>query len=121
LAAERPDPIDRLSGEGMIGVSQFYLGDLPSARHHLEHALVIYVTADQMSRVIPVRRSGTESSQTLRWRGLDSNFQYAGAVNLIVALFCSPRAFHRVRTVGGWMIGWRAVQSPVVSYKGRYR
>jgi hypothetical protein len=30
---------------------------------------------------------GTESSLTLRWRGLDSNFQYAGAVNLIVAPF----------------------------------
>jgi predicted ATPase/DNA-binding winged helix-turn-helix (wHTH) protein len=52
LAAERPDPNDRLSGEGMIGVSQFYLGDLPSARHHLEHALVGYVTPDQNSRVI---------------------------------------------------------------------
>jgi hypothetical protein len=52
LAAERPDPNDRLSGEGMIGVSQFYLGDLPSARHHLEHALVGYVTPDQKSRVI---------------------------------------------------------------------
>jgi hypothetical protein len=31
LAAERPDPNDRLSGEGIIGVSQHYLGDLPSA------------------------------------------------------------------------------------------
>ena len=40
LAAERPDPNDRLSGEGMIGVSQHYLGDLPSARRHLEHVLV---------------------------------------------------------------------------------
>src|SRR5260370_36078585 len=36
-AAERPDPNDRLSGEGMIGVSQHYLGDLPSARRHLGH------------------------------------------------------------------------------------
>jgi predicted ATPase len=52
LAAERPDPNDRLSGEGMIGVSQFYLGDLPSARLHLEHVLVGYVTPDQTSRVI---------------------------------------------------------------------
>jgi predicted ATPase len=52
LAAERPDPTDRLRGEGMIGISQFYLGDLPSARHHLEHALVGYVTPDQTSRVI---------------------------------------------------------------------
>src|SRR5947207_1329191 len=32
LAAERPDPNDRLSGEGMIGVSQHYLGRLPGAR-----------------------------------------------------------------------------------------
>jgi hypothetical protein len=38
---------------------------------------------------------------TRRWRGMDSNFQYAGAVNLIVATLCSPRAFHRVRTAGG--------------------
>jgi len=36
----------------MIGVSQFYLGDLPSARHHLEHALVGYVTPDQTSHII---------------------------------------------------------------------
>ena len=35
---------------------------------------------------------------TLRWRGMDSNFQYAGAVNLIVASLFSPRAFHRVRS-----------------------
>ena len=28
------------------------------------------------------------SQPTLRWRGLDSNFQYAGAVNLIVAPRC---------------------------------
>jgi len=32
-------------------------------------------------------RLGTESLQTPRWRGLDSNFQYAGAVNLVVAPF----------------------------------
>jgi predicted ATPase/DNA-binding winged helix-turn-helix (wHTH) protein len=52
LAAERPDPNDRLSGEGMIGVSQHYLGDLPSARCHLEHVLVGYVTPDQTSHII---------------------------------------------------------------------
>jgi IS66 Orf2 like protein len=39
---------------------------------------------------------GRRSFLTQRWRGMDSNFQYAGAVNLIVALFCNPRAFHRV-------------------------
>jgi predicted ATPase/DNA-binding winged helix-turn-helix (wHTH) protein len=52
LAAERSDPNDRLSGEGMIGVSQHYLGDLPSARRHLEHVLVGYVTPDQTSHII---------------------------------------------------------------------
>ena len=29
--------------------------------------------------------SGTNGSWTLRWREMDSNFQYAGAVNLFVA------------------------------------
>src|SRR5580704_11685494 len=52
LTAERPDPNDRLSGEGMIGISQHYLGDLPSARRHLEHMLVGYVTPDQTSHII---------------------------------------------------------------------
>jgi tetratricopeptide (TPR) repeat protein len=52
LAAERPDPNDRLNGEGMIGVSQHYLGDLPSARRHLEHVLVGYVTPDQTSHIV---------------------------------------------------------------------
>ena len=36
----------------MIGVLQHYLGDLPSARLHLEHALVGYVTPDQTSHII---------------------------------------------------------------------
>jgi predicted ATPase/DNA-binding winged helix-turn-helix (wHTH) protein len=52
LAAERPDSNDRLSGEGMIGISQHYLGDQPSARRHLEHMLVGYVTPDQTSHII---------------------------------------------------------------------
>jgi hypothetical protein len=33
---------------------------------------------------------GTDGLQTLRWRGMDSNFQYAGAVNLFVAPFVVP-------------------------------
>src|SRR6516164_9498674 len=32
---------------------------------------------------------GTESSLTLRWRELDSNFPYAGAMNLVFAPFGS--------------------------------
>ena len=31
--------------------------------------------------------------QTHRWRGLDSNFQYAGAVNLVVAPYRPPNAW----------------------------
>ena len=34
--------------------------------------------------------SGTNGSWTLRWREMDSNFQYAGAVNLFVAPFVVP-------------------------------
>ena len=46
LAANRPDPNDRLIGERIIGVSQHYLGDLPSARRHLERVLADYVSSD---------------------------------------------------------------------------
>jgi Tetratricopeptide repeat len=52
LAAARPDPNDRLGGEAMIGVSQYFRGDLPSARRHLEHGLAGYVTPDQASHII---------------------------------------------------------------------
>jgi predicted ATPase/DNA-binding winged helix-turn-helix (wHTH) protein len=40
LAAKRPDPNDRLIGERMIGGSQYYLGNLASARRHLQSVLV---------------------------------------------------------------------------------
>jgi predicted ATPase/DNA-binding winged helix-turn-helix (wHTH) protein len=39
VTATRPDPIDRLIGERMIGTSQYYLGELPSARHYIERVL----------------------------------------------------------------------------------
>jgi predicted ATPase len=52
LAADGADPNDRLSGEGMIAVSQFYLGDLPSPRRHLEHVLAGYITPDQTWHII---------------------------------------------------------------------
>ena len=32
---------------------------------------------------------------TLRWRGLDSNFQHAGAVKLVVAPFLAPACLRR--------------------------
>ncbi len=49
LAASRPDPNDRLIGERMIGTSQYYLGDLLSARRHLERVLAHYVAPAQKS------------------------------------------------------------------------
>jgi predicted ATPase/DNA-binding winged helix-turn-helix (wHTH) protein len=39
LAAERFQPDDRLTGARMVGTSQYYLGDLLGARHHLERIL----------------------------------------------------------------------------------
>ncbi len=39
LVTKRSNSNDRLIGERMIGGSQYYLGDLLSARHHLEHVL----------------------------------------------------------------------------------
>jgi hypothetical protein len=61
------------------------------------------------------------SHKTHRWREMDSNFQYAGTIKLIVAPLRSPRALHRVRKWAGWTIRRRAVESLVVSDNGRYR
>jgi hypothetical protein len=52
LAAERTYRNDRLIGEGIIGAVQHFLGDLPSARRHLEHVLVGDVTHDQTSHIV---------------------------------------------------------------------
>src|SRR6267378_2480861 len=52
LAAKRPDPNDRLIGERMIAVSQYYLGDHSSARCRLEHMLAHYVPVAQKSHII---------------------------------------------------------------------
>jgi len=51
LAAARSDPNDRPVGERLIGFSRHYLGDLASARKHLERMLADYV--------VPTRRSGS--------------------------------------------------------------
>jgi predicted ATPase/DNA-binding winged helix-turn-helix (wHTH) protein len=47
LAATRSDPNDRLIGERMVGGSQYYLGELVSARRHLEHVLAQDVASAQ--------------------------------------------------------------------------
>jgi predicted ATPase len=51
LAADRPDPNDRLIADRMIGVSQHYLGDQVSARRHLERVIADYVTSDHRSHI----------------------------------------------------------------------
>jgi predicted ATPase len=47
LAVRRTDPNDRLIGERMVGGSLYYLGELVSARRHLEHALAHSVAPAQ--------------------------------------------------------------------------
>jgi hypothetical protein len=45
--------------------------------------------------------AGTDGSWTLRWREMDSNFQYAGAVNLVVGPFGWVVLCDRVRSGRG--------------------
>jgi predicted ATPase len=52
LAAKQSDPNDRLIGERMIGASQYYLGDLLSARRHHEHVLAHDVAPAQKSQIL---------------------------------------------------------------------
>jgi predicted ATPase/DNA-binding winged helix-turn-helix (wHTH) protein len=60
LAAKRSDPNDRLIGERMIGASQHYLGNLRSARRHIERVLAHYVAPARMSAI--VRFEGDQSA-----------------------------------------------------------
>jgi predicted ATPase/DNA-binding winged helix-turn-helix (wHTH) protein len=60
-AITRPDPIDRLIGERMIGSSQYYLGELVSARRHLERVLAHSVAPTRKSEII--RFEGDEWAQ----------------------------------------------------------
>jgi predicted ATPase len=43
LAEHRADPSDQLIGDRLIGLTEHYLGDLPSARCHIERVLNRYV------------------------------------------------------------------------------
>jgi len=52
LATKRAEPNDRLTGERMIGTSQYYLGDLPSARRHLDRVLTQYVAPPQKRQIV---------------------------------------------------------------------
>ncbi len=52
LAASRSDPNDGLVGERLLGISQQFLGELQSARRHLEHMLAHYVPPAHNSHII---------------------------------------------------------------------
>jgi predicted ATPase/DNA-binding winged helix-turn-helix (wHTH) protein len=52
LAADQSDPNDRLIGERTIGTSQHYLGDLRSARRHLERVLAHDVAPAQKWQIV---------------------------------------------------------------------
>jgi predicted ATPase/DNA-binding winged helix-turn-helix (wHTH) protein len=52
LALKRSEPNDRLIGERMIGTSQYYLGDLLSARRHLENVLAHYVAPARKWQIV---------------------------------------------------------------------
>ena len=52
LAERRPDPNDRLICEHMIAVSQYFLGDHPSARRTLERVVADYVPSNRRPYVI---------------------------------------------------------------------
>jgi predicted ATPase/DNA-binding winged helix-turn-helix (wHTH) protein len=63
LATNRSDSNHRLVAERLIGVSQFYLGDLPAARRHVERVVADYVGSDHRSRII---RSSVSAGVTAR-------------------------------------------------------
>jgi predicted ATPase len=52
LAAASADPNDLLVGERMIGISRYFLGDLPSARRHIERALAHHQASDHRAQII---------------------------------------------------------------------
>jgi predicted ATPase len=60
--AKRSDSNDRLIGERMIGTSRYYLGDLLSARRHLECVLADDVAPAQKSRIIRFEGGGDQQS-----------------------------------------------------------
>jgi predicted ATPase/DNA-binding winged helix-turn-helix (wHTH) protein len=52
LAVKRSEPNDRLTGERMIGTSQYYLGDFLNARRHLERVLAYSVAPAEKRQIV---------------------------------------------------------------------
>jgi hypothetical protein len=68
LAANRSDPIYRPVGQHMMALTQYYLGDLPGARRHLDRALGAYVTPNHTSPVLRFQfRPHVASRVLLAW------------------------------------------------------
>ena len=105
LAASRFHPTDRLIGERLLGVSQHYLGDQPSARRHIERVLEGYVTPHHRSHIIRFQSDQRVMARAfLAWilwlqgfpdqamRAAQSNIEEARATNHAVSL-CSALAW----------------------------
>ncbi len=101
LAAKRSDPNDRLIGERMIATSQYYLGDLLSARRHLERVLAYYLPPVQKPHSIRFQidqkvAAGTFLARVLWLQGFpdqamrtaEGNVEDAHAANHVMTL-CS--------------------------------
>jgi predicted ATPase len=98
LAANRPDPNDRLVGERLLGVTQYSLGDLPSARRHLERVLADYVTSDYRHIIrfqLDLRLTARVALARILWlqgfpdqamRAAESSIEDARAANHVTSL-----------------------------------
>src|SRR5712691_11477102 len=70
LAIRGSDPYDRLFGERTLGVTKHHLGELVSARHHLEQALDNYSAADHRLDFIRFRSELRISARVFLARAL---------------------------------------------------
>jgi predicted ATPase len=98
LTATRLDPFERMIGERLIGTSQYYLGELPGARHLIERVLAHFAAPPQKSEIIRYERARVVSSAVLArvlWlqglpdqamRTAESSVADARAINNAIAL-----------------------------------
>jgi hypothetical protein len=97
---DQADPTDLLIGERMLGTSQYYVGDLPNARHHLEHVLAHCKASLRRAHIIrfqfdlPVATCGTlvrvlwlQGFPDQAMRMTKDNIEDARAIDDVVSLF----------------------------------
>jgi len=100
LAAKRSDSSDRVSGERMLGVSRYYLGDLLNARRHLERVLAYDVTPARTWQFVRVQvdpRAGARAfhSRILWLQGLPDQ-----AMRSAESSVAEARATHHAASLG---------------------